>query len=137
MLDRFDAKLDGAFDPVDRDRLIGALRAVLPGDRLIVSTESMRPYESDGLAAYRSLPAAVALPIPPVPPVTRTVWPAIGPGDRSVIAFLFRSAWGGGWRFGYAAGADGGSSGMGNRDDELSAGGPVGVFMVVPLGRYR
>src|SRR5580658_2516921 len=62
MLDRFDAKLDGAFDPVDRDRLIGALRAVLPGDRLIVSTESMRPYESDGLAAYRGLPAAVALP---------------------------------------------------------------------------
>jgi glycolate oxidase len=35
---------------------------VLPGEGLIVSPESMRPYESDGLAAYRSLPAAVALP---------------------------------------------------------------------------
>ncbi len=62
MLDRFEAKLDGAFDAVDRARLIARLKAVLPGDRLIVSAESMRPYESDGLAAYRSLPAAVALP---------------------------------------------------------------------------
>ncbi|HEY2708069.1 MAG TPA: FAD-linked oxidase C-terminal domain-containing protein [Caulobacteraceae bacterium] len=62
MLDRFDPKLDGAFDPVDRAQLIARLAAVLPGDRLIVSPESMKPYESDGLAAYRSLPAAVALP---------------------------------------------------------------------------
>ncbi|HWF78870.1 MAG TPA: FAD-linked oxidase C-terminal domain-containing protein [Caulobacteraceae bacterium] len=62
MLDRFEAKLDGAFDAVDRARLTARLGAVLPGDRLIVSPESMRPYESDGLAAYRSLPAAVALP---------------------------------------------------------------------------
>ena len=62
MLDRFDARLDGAFEAVDRERLVARLTAVLPGDRLIVSQESMRPYESDGLAAYRSLPAAVALP---------------------------------------------------------------------------
>jgi glycolate oxidase len=62
MLDRFDEKLDGAFGPLDRRRLIQRLSAVLPPDRLITSSESMRPYESDGLAAYRSLPAAVALP---------------------------------------------------------------------------
>ncbi len=62
MLDRFEAKLDGAFDAVDRDELVRRLGAVLPGERLIVSAESMRPYESDGLAAYRSLPVAVALP---------------------------------------------------------------------------
>ena len=62
MLDRFDPRLDGAFDPLDRAQLLERLRAVLPGDRLIVSPESMRPYETDGLAAYRSLPAAVALP---------------------------------------------------------------------------
>ena len=62
MLDRFEAKLDGAFDAVDRGELVRRLGAVLPGERLIVSAESMRPYESDGLAAYRSLPAAVALP---------------------------------------------------------------------------
>jgi glycolate oxidase len=62
MLDRFEARLDGEFAPLDRARLIERLAAILPGDRLIVSAESMRPYESDGLAAYRSLPAAVALP---------------------------------------------------------------------------
>jgi glycolate oxidase len=62
MLDKFEAKLDGAFGLLDRETLLARLRAVLPGDRLIASTESMRPYESDGLAAYRSLPAAVALP---------------------------------------------------------------------------
>ena len=62
MLDRFEAKLDGAFDLVDRESWSDGCGAVLPGERLIVSAESMRPYESDGLAAYRSLPAAVALP---------------------------------------------------------------------------
>src|SRR5271154_933259 len=62
MLDRFDAKLDGAFGLLDRETLLARLRQVLPGDRLIATAESMRPYESDGLAAYRSLPAAVALP---------------------------------------------------------------------------
>ncbi|HEX3918603.1 MAG TPA: FAD-linked oxidase C-terminal domain-containing protein [Caulobacteraceae bacterium] len=62
MLDRFDPKLDGAFDPADRAQLLRRLGALLPGDRLIASAESMRPYESDGLAAYRSLPLAVALP---------------------------------------------------------------------------
>src|SRR5580698_8084197 len=62
MLDRFDAKLDGAFGVLDRETLLARLRAALPGDRLIASTEAMRPYESDGLAAYRSLPAVVAMP---------------------------------------------------------------------------
>jgi glycolate oxidase len=62
MLDQFDPKLDGAFAPHDHGELLRRLRMALPGDRLIASPESMRPYESDGLAAYRSLPAAVALP---------------------------------------------------------------------------
>ena len=62
MLDRFDPKLDPTFGPVNREALIRRLSAILPSDRLITSVESMRPYESDGLAAYRSLPAVVALP---------------------------------------------------------------------------
>jgi glycolate oxidase len=62
MLDHFDPKLDGAFAPVDRVRLLARLADVLPGDRLISSAESMRPYETDALVAYRNLPAAVALP---------------------------------------------------------------------------
>src|SRR5215472_1357849 len=62
MLDRFDPKLDPTFEPVDRETLLARLSAILPPDQLIVSAESMRPYETDGLAAYRALPAAVALP---------------------------------------------------------------------------
>ena len=62
MLDRFDPRLDGQFAPVERARLLGALGRVLPADGLIAKAEGMRVYESDGLAAYRGMPAAVALP---------------------------------------------------------------------------
>ncbi|MGH6956640.1 MAG: FAD-linked oxidase C-terminal domain-containing protein, partial [Caulobacteraceae bacterium] len=62
MLDRFEARLDGGFAKADPETLRRRLAAVLSPDQLILSPESMRPYESDGLAAYRSLPAAVALP---------------------------------------------------------------------------
>src|SRR5579863_2357028 len=62
MLDRFDPKLDPTFAALDRARLLARLGAILPADRLIRSVESMRPYETDGLAAYRGLPAAVAMP---------------------------------------------------------------------------
>jgi glycolate oxidase len=62
MLDQFDVALDPAFVPVDRDRLIQRLTAVLPEDGLVTKTEGMRVYESDGLAAYRGMPAVVALP---------------------------------------------------------------------------
>jgi glycolate oxidase len=62
MLDRFDPKLDGSFAPVDRERLLAALQAAMPRGQVIASVESMRVYETDGLSAYRSLPAAVALP---------------------------------------------------------------------------
>ncbi|MDB5481253.1 MAG: FAD-binding oxidoreductase [Caulobacteraceae bacterium] len=62
MLDQFDIALDPMFPPVDRGRLISALSEVLPAGALVTKTEGMRVYESDGLAAYRGLPAVVALP---------------------------------------------------------------------------
>ncbi len=62
MLDQFDPRLDADFRPVDQGRLVAALARILPKDGLITGTEGMRPYETDGLAAYRSLPAAVVLP---------------------------------------------------------------------------
>ncbi|MEO8812932.1 MAG: FAD-linked oxidase C-terminal domain-containing protein [Caulobacteraceae bacterium] len=62
MLDAFDDRLDPTFAGADRTALIDALRRVLPDDGLIDSTEGMRVYESDGLAAYRGLPGVVALP---------------------------------------------------------------------------
>lgn len=42
--------------------LIDALRAYLPAAAVLHTTEQLRPYECDGLTAYRRLPAAVVLP---------------------------------------------------------------------------
>ena len=47
---------------IDRIALIAALRAVLPADAVLDQPEQLRPYECDGLSAYRQLPLAVALP---------------------------------------------------------------------------
>ncbi len=48
--------------PVDRTALIGRLSAVLPAEALLVDDEERRPYECDGLTAYRRLPSLVVLP---------------------------------------------------------------------------
>src|SRR5438874_4918454 len=45
-----------------RGRIVAALRAIVPGEGVIVSEREMRAYESDGLTAYRQLPMVVALP---------------------------------------------------------------------------
>ncbi|MDE2196268.1 MAG: FAD-binding protein [Gammaproteobacteria bacterium] len=42
--------------------LLTELRAALPADALLTHQEQLRPYECDGLTAYRALPLAVALP---------------------------------------------------------------------------
>ncbi|HPU80062.1 FAD-linked oxidase C-terminal domain-containing protein [Accumulibacter sp.] len=47
---------------VDRPTLIRRLRAVLPAQALLVEEEDLRPYDCDGLTAYRQLPLLVALP---------------------------------------------------------------------------
>ncbi|WP_455205379.1 FAD-linked oxidase C-terminal domain-containing protein [Kaarinaea lacus] len=46
----------------NRDTLINALRHVLPNDSLLYEKEDLRPYECDGLSAYRQLPMVVAIP---------------------------------------------------------------------------
>ena len=45
-----------------RQEIVAALRAVLPAGALLCDEEETRPYECDGLAVYRRLPMAVALP---------------------------------------------------------------------------
>ncbi len=45
-----------------RDALMRALRAILPADSLLTEAETLRPYECDGLSAYRQVPGLVALP---------------------------------------------------------------------------
>ena len=45
-----------------RDRIVAALRTIVPGEGVIASEREMRPFESDGLTAYRQLPMVVVLP---------------------------------------------------------------------------
>jgi glycolate oxidase len=45
-----------------RAEIVAALKRIVPGEGVIASAESMRPYESDGLTAYRQLPMVVVLP---------------------------------------------------------------------------
>jgi glycolate oxidase len=61
MLDRFDPRLDPTF-AVDTALLLRRLRAALKPSAVLAEPEALRVYESDALAAYRSLPAAVVLP---------------------------------------------------------------------------
>ena len=45
-----------------REAIVAALRAIVPGEGVIAAEYEMRPYESDGLTAYRQLPMVVVLP---------------------------------------------------------------------------
>src|SRR5580692_4145689 len=45
-----------------RGEIVAALRRIVPGEGVIASEAAMRPYESDGLTAYRQLPMVVVLP---------------------------------------------------------------------------
>jgi glycolate oxidase len=49
-------------DPERRRQVARALRAVLPERCVLADPEDTRPYECDGLAAYRQLPMVVTLP---------------------------------------------------------------------------
>jgi glycolate oxidase len=45
-----------------RAEIVAALRQIVPGEGVIDQEVGMRPYESDGLTAYRQLPMVVVLP---------------------------------------------------------------------------
>jgi len=45
-----------------RADIVAALSAIVPGEGVIANEREMRPYESDGLTAYRQLPFVVVLP---------------------------------------------------------------------------
>ena len=45
-----------------RSEIVRALRALVPGEGVISAEREMRPYETDGLTAYRQLPMVVVLP---------------------------------------------------------------------------
>jgi glycolate oxidase len=45
-----------------RDQIVAGLRAIVPGEGTISERRSLRPYETDGLTAYKQPPLAVVLP---------------------------------------------------------------------------
>jgi glycolate oxidase len=57
-----------AADPIvmrsaaDKAALLAALRNILPADAVLHASEDVKPYECDGLSAYRKQPLAVVLP---------------------------------------------------------------------------
>jgi glycolate oxidase len=50
------------FPPARQREVVAALRVVLPPHCILYNEEDTRPYECDGLAAYRQLPMVVVLP---------------------------------------------------------------------------
>jgi len=45
-----------------REEIVAALRGIVPGEGVIGDPTGLRPYESDGLTAYRQVPLVVVLP---------------------------------------------------------------------------
>jgi glycolate oxidase len=45
-----------------RAAIVKALRTIVPGEGVIATTREMKPFESDGLTAYRQMPLVVVLP---------------------------------------------------------------------------
>ncbi|MCO6059001.1 glycolate oxidase subunit GlcD [Pseudomonas sp. MOB-449] len=58
----YDERVDGALPRVDKAALLSELRESLPDLEILHSQEDLRPYECDGLSAYRVVPMLVVLP---------------------------------------------------------------------------
>ncbi|MBK5355918.1 glycolate oxidase subunit GlcD [Pseudomonas sp. TH41] len=58
----YDERVDGALPSVDKAALLSELREALPDLEILHSQEDLKPYECDGLSAYRTVPMLVVLP---------------------------------------------------------------------------
>ena len=58
---RHGAERDQDFSDVDRQPLLAELARVVPAANLLADAEDLRPYECDGLSAFRQVPLAVVL----------------------------------------------------------------------------
>ncbi len=58
----YDEHLDGPLPKVDKQALLQALQAQVPDLDILHLEEDLKPYECDGLSAYRSTPLLVVLP---------------------------------------------------------------------------
>ena len=53
---------DTPMQTAERAALAAELRAFLPAESVLITEEELKPYECDGLSAYRNVPAIVVLP---------------------------------------------------------------------------
>lgn len=58
----YDERVDGALPEVDKAALLVELRQRLPDLDILHTQEDLKPYECDGLSAYRTAPMLVVLP---------------------------------------------------------------------------
>ena len=58
----YDERVDGALPKVDKAALLVELRQRLPDLDILHTQEDLKPYECDGLSAYRTTPMLVVLP---------------------------------------------------------------------------
>jgi len=58
----YDERFDGALPEIDKHGLLADLQRLLPGVVILHTNEDLRPYECDGLSAYRTVPLLVVLP---------------------------------------------------------------------------
>ncbi|MDR0278768.1 MAG: glycolate oxidase subunit GlcD [Paucimonas sp.] len=58
----YDERVDGALPAVDKAKVLAQLRQALPDLEILHRAEDLRPYECDGLSAYRVVPLLVVLP---------------------------------------------------------------------------
>lgn len=58
----YDERIDGALPAVDREAFIAQLTSLSPTMEVLHEREDLRPYECDGLSAYRTVPLCVVLP---------------------------------------------------------------------------
>jgi glycolate oxidase len=58
----YDESVDGALATHDKAAVVAQLQALIPDLELLHDEEDLRPFECDGLAAYRTTPMLVALP---------------------------------------------------------------------------
>jgi glycolate oxidase len=58
----YDERVDGVLPDVDKAGLLQALHTQWPGLEVLHQQEELKPYECDGLSAYRTTPMLVVLP---------------------------------------------------------------------------
>ncbi|KAA0890956.1 glycolate oxidase subunit GlcD [Pusillimonas sp. ANT_WB101] len=58
----YDERVDGILPQVNKDEVLAAIRERIPAMQVLHQEEALRPFECDGLAAYRTMPMLVVLP---------------------------------------------------------------------------